>query len=319
MILDQKQTAEALPWNALIDALDEIFVKKVNAPVRHHHTMKVPGDPDATLLLMPAWIEGAYSGVKIVNVFPGNNKIGMAGLTGHYLLSCGKTGRLLLQLDGSELTSRRTAAASALASRYLSRENTNTMLMVGTGRMARCLIPAHMNVRPIDTVYVWGRNLESSQRLVNELQGDGINALVCAPNDLQKTAQKVDLISCATMATKPLVMGEWLSEGTHLDLVGSFTPQMRETNNVAMQIGEVFVDTRAGALSETGDLIMPINEGAITKDKIIAEFSELCCGQHGGRSELQHPNEEITVFKSVGTSIEDLAAAILVHQGILNS
>ena len=311
MILNQQQTAQALPWEGLINALDVIFTQTVNSPVRHHHNMKVPGDSDATLLLMPAWIEGEYSGVKIVNVFPGNNKRGLAGLTGHYLLSCGKTGRLLLQLDGSELTSRRTAAASALASRYLSRENSKTMLMVGTGRMARYLIPAHMSVRSIDTVHVWGRNLESSQRLVVELQSVGVSAIVCLPENLQETAQKMDLISCATMATEPLVMGEWLSAGTHLDLVGSFTPKMRETNNTTMQIGEVFVDTRAGALSETGDLITPISEGAIGKEKIIAEFSELCTGLHRGRVDLANSDKAITVFKSVGTSIEDLAAAIL--------
>mgnify|MGYP000002804794 CR=1 FL=1 len=316
MILDQQKTAEALPWKGLIDCLDKMFIQTVNSPVRHHHNMKVPGDPDATLLLMPAWIEGEYSGVKIVNVFPGNNKRGLAGLTAHYLLSCGKTGRLLLQLDGSELTSKRTAAASALASRYLSRKNTNSMLMVGTGRMARNLIPAHMSVRPIETVHVWGRNPESSQRLVEELKADGINAHVCLPENLQEIVQQVDLISCATMATEPLVMGEWLSAGTHLDLVGSFTPKMRETNNTAMQIGEVFVDTRAGALSETGDLLTPISEGAITEEKIVAEFSELCAGLHRGRVDLVNSDKAITVFKSVGTSIEDLAAAILAKNNI---
>ncbi|HIF88866.1 MAG TPA: ornithine cyclodeaminase family protein [Candidatus Thioglobus sp.] len=316
MVLDQQQTAQALPWEELIDCLDKIFTQEVHSPVRHHHSMKVPGDPDATMLLMPAWIEGEYSGVKIVNVFPGNNKRGLAGLTGHYLLSCGKTGRLLLQLDGSELTSRRTAAASALASRYLSRENSNTMLMVGTGRMARYLIPAHMSVRPIDKVHIWGRNLESSQRMTDELVGVGINAEVCPVDALQKTAQSVDLISCATMATEPLVKGEWLRAGTHLDLVGSFTPKMRETNNTAMQIGEVFVDTRAGALSETGDLISPIKEGAITEEEIVAEFSELCAGKHRGRGDLANSDEAITVFKSVGASIEDLAAAILAKNSI---
>ncbi len=314
MILDQQKTAEALPWEGLIDCLDKIFTQKVNSPVRHHHNMKVPDDADATLLLMPAWIEGEYSGVKIVNVFPGNNKLGLAGLTGHYLLSCGKTGRLLLQLEGNELTSRRTAAASALASRYLSRENSSTMLMVGTGRMARYLIPAHMSVRPIETVHVWGRHLKSSKCLVEDLKADGINALVCPPENLQKVSRQVDLISCATMSTEPLVMGEWLSEGAHLDLVGSFTPKMRETNNTAMQIGELFVDTRAGTLSETGDLITPINEGAITEGKIVAEFSELCAGRHLGRADLENGDNAITVFKSVGASIEDLAAAILAYQ-----
>ena len=310
MILSQQETAEALPWEGLIDCLDKIFTQTVNSPVRHHHNIKVPGDLDATLLLMPAWIEGEYSGVKIVNVFPGNNKRGLAGLTGHYLLSCGKTGRLLLQLDGSELTSRRTAAVSALASRYLSRKNTSSMLMVGTGRMARYLIPAHMSVRPIEVVHVWGRNPDSAQRLVEELRVDGINAHICLPENLQEVAQQVDLISCATMATEPLIMGEWLSAGAHLDLVGSFTPKMRETNNAAMQIGDVFVDTRTGAFSEPGDILIPISEGAITKEKIVAEFSELCANQHRGRADLVNSDKAITIFKSVGAAIEDLAAAI---------
>jgi ornithine cyclodeaminase len=316
MILDQQKTAEALPWKELIDCLDKIFTQTVNSPVRHHHNMKVPGDPDATLLLMPAWIEGEYSGVKIVNVFPGNNKRGLAGLTGHYLLSCGKTGRLFLQLDGNELTSRRTAAVSALASRYLSREDTNSMLMVGTGRMARYLIPAHMSVRPIEVVHVWGRNPDSAQHLVEELRVDGINAHICLPENLQKVAQQVDLISCATMATEPLIMGEWLSAGAHLDLVGSFTPKMRETNNAAMQIGAVFVDTRAGAFSETGDILIPISEGAITEESIVAEFFDLCSGQHRGRADLVNSDKAITVFKSVGAAIEDLAAAILAKSRI---
>jgi ornithine cyclodeaminase len=316
MILDKEQTTKSLPWKDLINAIDEVFTEQVISPVRHHHTMKVPGNIDATLLIMPAWIEGKFSGVKIVNVFPGNNKLGLAGLTGHYFLSCGKTGRLLLQLDGGELTSRRTAAASALASRYLSRENSKTMLMVGTGRMARNLIPAHMKVRPINTVYVWGRNLESTNKLVIELKSKGIKAFACETDQLEQTAHKVDLISCATMSTEALVMGEWLSDGTHLDLVGSFTPKMRETNNTTMKIGEIFVDTRDGALSESGDLITPIKEGAITEDKIVADFVDLCSGKHKGRRGLMNSEQAITVFKSAGTSIEDLGAAILAKSNV---
>jgi ornithine cyclodeaminase len=190
------------------------------------------------------------------------------------------------------------------------------MLMVGTGRMARYLIPAHMSVRPIEVVHVWGRNPDSAQRLVEELRVDGINAHICLPENLQKVAQQVDLISCATMATEPLIMGEWLSAGAHLDLVGSFTPKMRETNNAAMQIGDVFVDTRAGAFSETGDILIPISEGAITEESIVAEFFDLCSGQHRGRADLVNSDKAITVFKSVGAAIEDLAAAILAKSSI---
>jgi len=314
MQLNASQVKNALPWYDLIAALKDIFTRDVCSPVRHHHSIDVPNEPSATLLLMPAWLEGEYLGVKQVNVFPGNNARNVPGLSSHYMLSCGKTGLPLMQLDGNELTARRTAAASALASSMLSRDDASVMLMVGAGRMARRLIPAHMSVRPINTVLVWDRNEATAQALVTELKNDDINAQVCLPDQLQTAAQQADIVSCATMATSPLIFGDWLKPGAHIDLVGSFTPTMRETDNIAMQRCAVFVDTRAGALSETGDLIMPIQEAAITPDKIIAELTQLCCGEHQGRSDLADPDNAITLFKSVGDSREDLAAAILAYQ-----
>ena len=264
MQLNADQVQNALPWGSLIDALRDIFARAdVRSPIRHHHSLEVPGEPTATLLLMPAWIEGEYLGVKQVSVFPGNNARNLPGLNSHYMLSCGRTGRPLAMLDGNELTARRTAAASALASRFLSRADASQLLMVGAGRMARRLIPAHMSVRPIRSVQVWDRHEAVSAALVAELTACGIDARVCRVDRLQEAAATADIISCATMASEPLVFGDWLKPGAHLDLVGSFTPDMRETDNVAMQRCAVFVDTRAGALSESGDLIMPIREGAI--------------------------------------------------------
>lgn len=312
MQLNADQVQNALPWDSLIEALREIFVREdVRSPIRHHHTLEVPGEPAATLLLMPAWIEGEYLGVKQVNVFPGNNSRNLPGLSSYYMLSCGKTGRPLALLDGNELTARRTAAASALASQFLSRADASQLLMVGAGRMGRRLIPAHMSVRPIQTVQVWDRNEAAAAALVAELTASDIDARVCPSDRLQEIAGTADIISCATMATQPVVFGDWLKPGAHLDLVGSFTPSMRETDNVAMQRCAVFVDTRAGALSETGDLIMPIREGAIGAGKILAELAELCRGQHAGRAALADAERAVTLFKSVGDSREDLAAAIL--------
>lgn len=312
MQLNADQVQNALPWDSLIDALREIFARAdVRSPIRHHHSLEVPGEPTATLLLMPAWIEGEYLGVKQVSVFPGNNARNLPGLNSHYMLSCGRTGRPLAMLDGNELTARRTAAASALASRFLSRADASQLLMVGAGRMARRLIPAHMSVRPIRSVQVWDRHEAVSAALVAELTACGIDARVCRVDRLQEAAATADIISCATMASEPLVFGDWLKPGAHLDLVGSFTPSMRETDNVAMQRCAVFVDTRAGALSESGDLIMPIREGAIGAEKIVAELAELCRGQHAGRAALADADKALTLFKSVGDSREDLAAAIL--------
>lgn len=312
MQLNADQVQNALPWDSLIDALRDIFARAdVRSPIRHHHSLEVPGEPTATLLLMPAWIEGEYLGVKQVSVFPGNNARNLPGLNSHYMLSCGRTGRPLAMLDGNELTARRTAAASALASRFLSRADASHLLMVGAGRMARRLIPAHMSVRPIRSVQVWDRHEAVSAALVAELTACGIDARVCRVDRLQEAVATADIISCATMASEPLVFGDWLKPGAHLDLVGSFTPDMRETDNVAMQRCAVFVDTRAGALSESGDLIMPIREGAIGAEKIVAELAELCRGQHAGRAALADADKALTLFKSVGDSREDLAAAIL--------
>lgn len=315
MQLNADQVRDALPWGSLIEALSEIFVRDdVRSPIRHHHTLNVPGEPAATLLLMPAWIEGEYLGVKQVNVFPGNSARNLPGLSSHYMLSCGQSGRPLALLDGNELTARRTAAASALASRLLSRADASNLLMVGAGRMGRRLIPAHMSVRPIQTLQVWDRNEATSAALVAELRDSGIDARVCLSERLRQVAGEADIISCATMATEPVVFGDWLKPGAHLDLVGSFTPSMRETDNAAMQRCALFVDTRAGALSETGDLIIPIREGAIGADKIVAELAELCRGQHAGRAALADPEQALTLFKSVGDSREDLAAAILAYR-----
>ncbi|MDO6564478.1 ornithine cyclodeaminase family protein [Amphritea sp. 1_MG-2023] len=314
MQLNATEIRQALPWDRLIAALKDIFTKEVCAPVRHHHGINVPNEPQATLLLMPAWLEGEYLGVKLVNVFPGNNSRGLPGLNSHYMLSSGKTGQPLAQLDANELTALRTAAASAMASAFLSRDDASTLLMVGAGRMARYLISAHMSVRPITTVRVWNRHESAAKALVDELLSQGIDAQLCPVTELEVAARQADIISCATLSTEPLVLGEWLKPGAHLDLVGSFTPTMRETNNTALQRCQVFVDVRAGALSETGDLIIPIREGAITESTIQADFSELCRGHHRGRADLNDSLNVITLFKSVGDSREDLAAAVLAYQ-----
>jgi ornithine cyclodeaminase/alanine dehydrogenase-like protein (mu-crystallin family) len=305
---------ERLTWPKMIDALRAIFVANVQSPVRHHHFIDVPNEPQATLLLMPAWIEGQYLGVKQVSVFPGNNTKSLPGLTSLYTLSCGKTGQTLAQMDGNVITAIRTAAASALASSFLSRPNTRSMLMVGAGRMGHYLVPAHCSVRPIETIWIWDRNSFAASEFAADLQAQGIDARVCPTEQLPEVTGTVDLISCATMANEPIILGEWLQPGVHVDLVGSFTPTMREVDNVAMQKAKIFVDTRAGALAETGDLIIPIREGAIVATDIQAELTELCGDKHLGRQTLAQPDHAITLFKSVGDSREDLAAAILAYQ-----
>jgi ornithine cyclodeaminase len=305
LVLDEAETKNKLPFPALINSLNAMFRSGADAPARHHHAIDVPGEPEATLLLMPAWVPGRYVGVKLVSVFPGNVTRGLPSIHGSYLLTSGLTGELLAVLDGGELTARRTAAASALASRYLSRKDSATMLMVGTGRLSLNLIEAHSVVRPISRVTIWGRDIGKAEKLANRAAQLGLETVVAG--DLAAAAASADIISCATLSETPLIRGAWLKPGAHLDLIGAFKPSMRESDDEAVKRATIFVDTRAGALAEAGDIIQPIRAGVISADDIAADLAGLAGGAHAGRAR----EDEITLFKSVGASLEDLAAAML--------
>ncbi|MDK1376080.1 MULTISPECIES: ornithine cyclodeaminase family protein [unclassified Sinorhizobium] len=308
LVLDATQTRAALPWDGLIKALGDMFAKGCVMPVRHHHDVAVPGEADATLLLMPAWQPGAYVGVKMVSVFPGNQTRGLPAIHGSYLLSSGRTGELLAIVDGGELTARRTAAASALAARYLAHKDASRMLMVGTGRLSTNVIEAHASVRPIRNVTIWGRDPRKAEATAKELSLKDIAVTIAT--DLEAAAREADIISCATLSSEPLIRGDWLKPGAHLDLIGAFKPTMRESDDRAAERSSIFVDTREGALSEGGDIVQAIRSGVITEDAICADLFDLARGAHPGRTKA----EEITLFKSVGAALEDLAGAVLAFE-----
>lgn len=308
LVLDEQQTSHALPWPELIGAIERIFAGGCVVPVRHHLDVAVPGERDATLLMMPAWIPGEYIGVKLLSVFPDNHVRSLPAIFGTYLLSSGKTGEMLAVIEGGELTARRTAATSALAARYLAREDAEEMLVVGTGRLSLNLIQAHAVTRPLKRFRVWGRNGEKAAAIVAEARALGYDASVAA--DLEAASRRADLISCCTLSNEPLIRGAWLKPGAHLDLVGAFKPSMRETDDEAVSRAEIFVDTRAGALSEGGDLVQPLNAGVIGESDIRAELAELVRGEAKGRSNAS----AITLFKSVGAALEDLAGAVLAYE-----
>jgi alanine dehydrogenase len=298
----------SLDFPALIDALAAMFKAGCEVPLRHHHGIAVPGAPEATLLLMPAWQPGAALGIKIVSVFPGNAAKSLPAVMGQYLLLDAATGAPKALIDGTALTLRRTAAASALASRFLSRADAAHLLMVGTGALAPHLIAAHGAARPIRRVTIWGRNADHARATADKLDLPGIS--VTAAPTLEDAVGAADIISCATLATAPLVRGEWLRAGQHLDLVGGFTPAMREADDEAVRRAAVFVDTRGGAMKEAGDIVQPLASGALAADAIKGDLFDLCRGTAPGRGGA----EEITLFKSVGTALEDLAAAKLVAE-----
>jgi ornithine cyclodeaminase len=306
--LDAAQVARALPWPALVQALHDAFVQGCEVPPRHPHAIGGAG----TVLLMPAWRAGGCLGVKTVTIFPGNGALSLPGVHAVYTLFDAGTGVPLAVLEGSELTARRTAAASALAARFLAREDATQLLLVGAGRVAALLAGAMRSVRPgLSRVAVWNRSPAAAHKLAQALRGEGFDA--SAAEDLQAAARQADIVSCATLSTAALLQGEWLQPGTHLDLIGSFTPAMREADGRCFARGRVFVDTEE-ALAKSGDVLQAVAEGHFEAAAVQGTLATLCRGHAAGRRSAA----EITLFKSVGTALEDLAAAELVLATVNN-
>ena len=312
MRLVTAETIDALLKPApLVDALAAAFAGEATVPERHHHEIHRRGRTDATLLLMPAWTApgdggAGFIGVKIVSVNPDNPARGHPTVVGSYLLMAGDSGVPIALMDGVALTLNRTAAASALAARFLARPDARRLTMVGAGALAPYLVDAHAAVRPIEAVTIWNRRSETAEALAARLTRQGLAAT--ATDDLEAAVRGADVVSCATLSAVPLVEGAWLRPGTHLDLVGAFRPSMRESDDAAVRRARVYVDTRV-ALEEAGDLSQPIAAGVIAAADVAGDLFELCRGTRPGR----RTDDEITLFKSVGTALEDLAAAAHVY------
>jgi ornithine cyclodeaminase len=306
-MLDTADTTARLPWPALHDALQAIFRDGCAAPLRHAHPLPQNDAAEGTLLLMPAWQPHRYTGVKIVHVTPANaRRPGLQAVHSVYLLSHGETGQPLCLLDGGTLTDRRTAAASVLAATYLARPDSHRLLLLGSGKVAHALAEAYAERFPLSEIRVWSRRAESAARLAATLAAAGLPARAVAEAD----PRGADIVSAATLSTAPLFDGALVEPGTHVDLVGSFRRDMRESDATLLRRAQLFVDTRAGALAEAGDVVQAIAEGAIDEAHIQADLFALCRGEHPGRRDAA----EITLFKSVGWAGEDLAAAVLAYE-----
>ncbi len=307
-IIGAEALEELLDFPALIEALREMFRLGCESPTRHHHTVEVPGGASGTLLIMPAWQTGGMMGVKTVTIFGDNAARSLPSVLGQYYLMEASSGEPLALIEGTVLTRWRTAAASALASDYLSRQNAERLLMVGSGSLAPHLIPAHASVRPIREVRIWSRTRAHADALAARLNAPDLS--VAATDDLEASTAWADIVSCATLSNAPLIQGAWLQPGVHLDLVGAFRADMRETDDQAMARARIYVDTKGGALAEGGDILLAIKSGAITEADIQADMNALTSGEATGRGD----EAEITLFKSVGAALEDLAAAKLAYE-----
>lgn len=315
LMLSARDVDNALTFPGLVETLRTAFREGAIQPVRHHHSIERPSGAASTLLLMPAWSDfnagvsgNGHIGVKIVTVSPDNNAINKPAVMGLYLLLDGTTGEPQALIDGPRLTQWRTACASALAATYLAREDASRLLIVGAGALSTFLARAHSAVRPIRQIRVWNRTAANAEKVVAELRADGLAAE--AASDLDAELAQADIVSSATISSTPLIKGALLKPGAHVDLVGGFTPAMREADDDAIRRARVFVDTRAGATKEAGDIVQPLASGVLAADNIVADLHELARGHKQGRQGA----DEITLFKSVGAALEDLAAGIAVFQ-----
>ncbi|GAA0880683.1 ornithine cyclodeaminase family protein [Algoriphagus jejuensis] len=311
LLIPDEKISKLLDYDRLINALREIFLSNYTMPVRHHHFYKTPAGEDNTLILMPAWND-EFMGMKQVTVAPANTTRNLPSIYAQYILSNSQTGQPLAIMNATELTARRTACTSALASAHLSRADSRHLLVVGGGSVARHLVQAHSVLRNFEKISIWMRNPEKMDAFVADLAVQGFPAQ--AVKNLEASAREADIIACATLSKTPIIKGTWLKPGTHLDLIGSHKPDTRETDDEAICKSSIFVDSRAGALHETGELALPIANGIVSEADVKADIAELIRGIHPGRTS----DEEITLFKSAGLAIEDLAAALLVYKSFNN-
>lgn len=317
LMIPADEVARRLPFERLIPALHRLHAEGACVPTRQVHSWPDGAGGEVTTLIMPAWQEGRWFAVKVINIAPGNAARGLPGLHASVLLHDARTGVPVALIDGNELTARRTAATSALGAALVlgawgetpeqrAQRRPLSLLVVGAGRIAGLLPQAYQAVMPLGQVQVWARRAQEAQALAERWCAEGLPARAC--HDLGVAAAQADIVSCATLATQPVVQGAWLKDGSLLNLIGSFTPQMREADDACFCGADLYLDTEE-ALAKSGDLLGSMANGVFQAADVRATLSQLCRGERQG-SPLRGARR--AVFKSVGHGLQDLCAASVV-------
>lgn len=304
--IDADAVHAKLPYPALIEALTDHHTRDVDDRGAVKMDSPGPGGETTCFLSLPAWRYGEAAACKLVTVFPQNEKNGSGLPSVHAIVVVfdGMDGTPRLVIDGTALTLRKTAADSGMGAKLLANPEPAHLLMVGAGAMAPHLIQAHIAARPsLQTVQIWNRTPERAAKLAAAMDLPGVS--ITATQDLESAARQADVISCATMTVDPLIRGDWLKPGAHLDLVGSFRPDMRECDATALTRASVFVDSRWSAIEECGELLQALREGLLQESDIRADAFQLARGERQGRTSA----EEITLFKNGGGGHLDLMVA----------
>lgn len=299
-MIDFERCLSVLDYAKLVEHLR---VQHTEPPAAMTDAYLSPGD-DRGLLIRPAWAPGNALGAKLATIMPAN--VDIPAVHALYVLFNEHDGTPAAVLDGLALTWFKTACDSALGSSLLARTDVRSMLMVGAGAMAPHLISAHLAVRPsIERVSIWNRTPSRADELARRLDHDLGPVTVNAVHELAIAVAEADLVSAATMSLEPIIFGRWLSDGTHLDLVGAYLPQMREADDEALTRSRVFVDHRATTGGDIGELSIPLAQGTIDQTDIIGDLYQLCTASVQGRAS----SSDITLFKNGGGGHLDLMVA----------
>jgi ornithine cyclodeaminase len=312
LILTHAEVEELLPMRECIDVMEEALIALAHGKMHQPLRMVVhPPDAAGVIAMMPAYRSGADSvfGLKAICVFPRNAEQGKDAHQGGVLLFSGDTGEPLAMMNASAITAIRTAAVSAVATRSLAREDACELAIIGAGVQARSHLYALSCVRQIRRARITSRNFEHAQRFVREMQSH-FAFPIDAVDSSQAAVAGADLIVTATTSRQPVVQRGWLAPGTHLNAIGTYSPQAREIDTETMVAAKIFVDRRESAIKEAGDYLIAADEGAIGPEHIRAELGEVLLGVQSGRTAA----DDITLFKSLGLAIEDLAAAAYLYQ-----
>jgi ornithine cyclodeaminase len=309
--LGPDEAADGLSYGELVESLRQIYQADGMTARRDLIDLTDLSNEEGTCMaLMPAWGPGHDLTTKIFTLFPTNREKGLPTIHAVILVFDPSNGSLKAIVDGTEVTRRRTACMSALAADYLARQDCNNLLVCGAGALAPHAALAHASVRPIECIEVWARREEAAEAVVDFLRSQRGDLELRVATNLSEACGRADIVSCQTSSPDPIVFGEWITAGTHIDLVGSHDPNRRECDDEVARISKIYVDVMETAMREAGDILVPLRSGVITKSHIIGDLSDLTRKIVNGRIAA----EEITLFKSTGSSLADLAAAELAVQ-----
>lgn len=303
-IISAEQVHSTLSYPSFIDALEETFASDYTMPPRQVMLLDDKPDNHDAFAMLPSWNDEVIA-LKAFTYFPDNTPPN-SSLYSQIMVFDRKVGTPLALVDGVSVTGWRTAGVSALASRFLSRKNSESMLLLGTGKLAPYLIRAHASVRPLKTIRLWGRSAEKAAAIAQTMAAELPDISIEAVTDLEQACKQSDIIVSATGSTEILVKGEWIQPGTHTDFLGNHHADKRECDTDLVVKSKVYVDTRANCFKEAGEILVPITEGAFSTEQIIGELSELC----KGTVPVRENDDDITLFKSVGCALGDLCGAL---------